>query len=73
MKIKGSGKIVGGLALAASFALTGVVGVAQQQQGATAGDAPSARGVRRAAGSAAAAAGAGASARSAGAWPSGST
>jgi protein CpxP len=30
MKIKGSGKIVGGLALAASFALTGVVGVAQQ-------------------------------------------
>lgn len=32
MKIKGSGKIVGGLALAASFALTGVVGVAQQQQ-----------------------------------------
>ncbi|HEY0171798.1 MAG TPA: Spy/CpxP family protein refolding chaperone [Pyrinomonadaceae bacterium] len=32
MKIKRSGKIVGGLALAASFALTGVVGVAQQQQ-----------------------------------------
>jgi protein CpxP len=31
MKIKGSGKIVGGLALAASFALTGAVGVAQQQ------------------------------------------
>jgi Spy/CpxP family protein refolding chaperone len=32
MKIKGSGKIVGGLALAAGIALTGVVGVAQQQQ-----------------------------------------
>lgn len=38
MKIKGSGKIVGGLALAASFALTGVVGVAQQQQPSPQGD-----------------------------------
>ena len=38
MKIKGSGKIVGGLALAASFALTGVVGVAQQQQPSAQGD-----------------------------------
>jgi protein CpxP len=32
MRFKGSRKIVGGLALAAGFALTGVVGVAQQQQ-----------------------------------------
>ena len=32
MRFKGSRKIVGGLALAASFALTGVAAVAQQQQ-----------------------------------------
>ena len=32
MRFKGLRKIVGGLALAAGFALTGVVGVAQQQQ-----------------------------------------
>ncbi|HEX8145894.1 MAG TPA: Spy/CpxP family protein refolding chaperone [Pyrinomonadaceae bacterium] len=31
MRLKGSGKIVGGLVLAAGFALTGVVGVAAQQ------------------------------------------
>src|ERR1044072_7425172 len=34
MRLKGKGKIVGGLALAVGFALTGVVGVsAQQEQG----------------------------------------
>lgn len=38
MKIKGFGKIVGGLALAAGIALTGVVGVAQQQQSSPQGD-----------------------------------
>ena len=33
MRLKGTGKIVGGLALAAGFMLTGVVGVAAQDQG----------------------------------------
>ena len=33
MRLKGTGKIVGGLALAAGFALTGVVGVAAQEPG----------------------------------------
>ncbi|MET0646707.1 MAG: Spy/CpxP family protein refolding chaperone [Pyrinomonadaceae bacterium] len=33
MRLKGIGKIVGGLALAAGFALTGVVGVSAQEQG----------------------------------------
>lgn len=33
MRLKGSRKIVGGLALAAGFALTGVAGVAAQEQG----------------------------------------
>ena len=32
MRLKGKGKFVGGLALAAGFALTGVVGVAAQEQ-----------------------------------------
>ena len=32
MRLKGKGKFVGGLALAAGFALTGVVGVAAQQE-----------------------------------------
>ncbi|HEV2914859.1 MAG TPA: Spy/CpxP family protein refolding chaperone [Pyrinomonadaceae bacterium] len=35
MKLKGSKKIMGGLALAAALALTGVVGFAQQQQQST--------------------------------------
>jgi protein CpxP len=38
MRIKGTGKIVGGLALAASFALTGAVAVARQQQEPARGD-----------------------------------
>lgn len=38
MRLKGKGKFVGGLVLAAGFALTGVVGVAAQQQGQGEGD-----------------------------------